>query len=137
MALMALYEAPLQMLCDAPTKYEKNMESFQFMAATPVVWDDAVGLAGDPDSMAAVARRSRDGSWYVAAITDSTARNWTLDTSLFLKEGEWAAEIFRDAPSSDVKPCEYVHENKVVKAGEKMSFKFVRGGGCVIKFVRK
>jgi alpha-glucosidase len=137
MALMALYEAPLQMLCDAPTKYEKNMESFQFMAATPVVWDDAVGLAGDPDSMAAVARRSRDGSWYVAAITDSTSRNWTLDTSLFLKEGEWAAEIFRDAPSSDAKPCEYVHENKVVKAGEKMSFKFVRGGGCVIKFVRK
>ena len=137
MALMALYEAPLQMLCDAPTKYEKNMESFQFMAATPVVWADVVGLDGDMDSMAAVARRSRDGSWYVAAITDSNSRDWTLDTAKFLKEGEWAAEIFRDAPSSDTKPCEYIHENKVVKAGEKLNFRFARGGGCVIKFVRK
>jgi alpha-glucosidase len=135
MAMMAMYEAPLQMLCDSPTKYEKNMESFKFMSETPVVWDETKGLGGCPDSFAAIARRSGK-TWYAAAITDSKSRDFELDTS-FLCPGEWKAEIFRDAPSSDVKPCEYVHENKVVKAGEKMSFKFVRGGGCVIKFVRK
>lgn len=137
MALMALYEAPLQMLCDAPTKYEKNLESFRFMAATPVVWADSIGLAGCPDSMAAVARRSFDGSWYVAAITDSKARDWTLDTSAFLKDGEWTAEIFRDAPTSEKSPVDYIHEFKTVKSGDKIDFHMIRGGGCVVKFVRK
>ena len=41
MAMMVMYDAPLQMLCDSPTKYEKNMESFLFMAKTPV-WADVV-----------------------------------------------------------------------------------------------
>ena len=63
MALMALYEAPLQMLSDSPTKYEKNMECFSFMAKTPVVWDDTIGLGGCPESFAAVARRDKCGSW--------------------------------------------------------------------------
>ena len=46
MALMALYEAPLQMLCDSPTQYLKNKECFAFMAQTPVTWDETVGLDG-------------------------------------------------------------------------------------------
>ena len=33
---MALYEAPLQMLCDSPAKYRRNRESLAFMAAMPV-----------------------------------------------------------------------------------------------------
>jgi alpha-glucosidase len=135
MAMMALYEAPLQMLCDSPTKYEKNMESFKFMAATPVVWDDTVGLAGDPDSFAAVARKAKDGSWYAAAIGDSNLREFILDTS-FLSSGTWNAEIFRDAPDSSTNPKNYVHEKIKVKAGEKIPVKMARGGGYVVKFTK-
>ena len=134
MAMMAMYEAPLQMLCDSPTKYEKNIESFRFMAATPVVWDDTLGLGGDPDSYAAVARRKGD-VWYAAAMTDATAREIVFDTA-FLGGGEWKAEIFRDAPDSDVKATAYVHETKSVKAGEKMSVKTAKGGGFVMRFTK-
>ena len=135
MAMMAMYEAPLQMLCDAPTKYEKNMECFSFMAATPVVWADTVGLGGCPDSFAAVARKSHDGAWYAAAITDANAREITVDTAKFLGAGEWKAEIFRDAPDCDVEPVKYLHETKTVKAGEKLVFKTAPGGGFVVRFV--
>ena len=58
MALMALYEAPLQMLCDSPTQYLKNKECFTFMAQTPVTWDETIGLAGEPDKS-----RSRCAAW--------------------------------------------------------------------------
>ena len=135
MAMMAMYEAPLQMLCDSPTNYEKNMECFSFMAKTPVVWDATVGLGGCPDTFAAVARRAKDGSWYAAVITDSEAREWTLDTA-FLGEGEWTAEIFRDAPESGVDACRYVHENLTVKAGEKIPVRMAPGGGFVARFAR-
>ena len=134
MAMMAMYEAPLQMLCDSPTKYEKNMESFKFMAETPVVWDDTVGLGGDIDTYAAVARRKGD-VWYAAAMTDSNEREIVIDTA-FLGSGEWKAEIFRDAPECNAEPSKYVHETKSVKANEKMTFKAAKGGGFVVRFTK-
>ena len=136
MAMMVAYEAPLQMLSDSPTNYEKNMECFAFMAATPVVWADTVGLGGCPRKFAAVARKAKDGAWYAAALNASEAREFTLDTS-FLGSGNWTAEVFRDAADSDSAPTHYVHEKgKSVKAGEKIVFRMAKGGGFVVKFVK-
>ena len=134
MAMMALYEAPLQMLCDAPTKYERESECFSFMVAVPVVWDDTIGLGGSPDSFAAIARKSRDGTWYAAAITNAKGRDFILDTS-FLGSGEWTMETFRDADDADVSPMHYVHEQgKRVKAGDRFEFRMAPGGGLVVRF---
>jgi len=133
MALMALYEAPLQMLSDSPTKYEKNMECFSFMAKTPVVWDATVGLGGCPESFAAAARKAKDGSWFAAAISNKEARDFAFKTD-FLEAGTWKAEIFRDAGDADENPMKYIHETKTVKAGEELSFHMASGGGFVVRF---
>lgn len=133
MALMSLYEAPLQMLSDSPTHYEQNMECFSFMAKVPVVWDDVVGLGGCPECFAAAARKAKDGSWYAAAITNKDARDFDLDTS-FLGEGEWKAEIFRDDPACDDEPQKYVHETASVKAGDRLAFHLASGGGFIVRF---
>ena len=135
MALMALYEAPLQMLSDSPTKYEKNMECFAFMAKTPVVWDATVGLGGCPESFAAVARKAKDGSWFAAAISNKEARDFAFKTD-FLEAGTWKAEIFRDAGDADENPMKYIHETKTVKAGEELSFHMASGGGFVVRFTK-
>ena len=136
MAMMVLYEAPLQMLSDSPTNYEKNMECFSFMAATPVVWDETVGLGGCPRKFAAVARKAKDGSWYAAAINAGEAREIVLDTA-FLGGGEWTAEIFRDAADSDGVPTHYVHESGLgIRSGEKKSVHMAPGGGLVVKFTK-
>ena len=133
MAMIPMFEAPLQMLCDSPTNYEKNMESFKFMAATPVVWDDTVALGGTPDTFAAIARKGKDGSWYAAGINNWDPRKFKFSTK-FLGEGEWKAEIFRDRESSDVQPETYVHETVTVKAGSDMEVAMSGGGGFVIRF---
>ena len=135
MALMALYEAPLQMLSDSPTKYEKNMECFAFMAKTPVVWDDTIGLGGCPESFAAAARKAKDGSWYAAAISNKESRDFAFKTC-FLGGGEWKAEIFRDAGDADENPTKYIHETKTVKAGDELSFHMASGGGFVVHFTK-
>ena len=132
MAMMALYEAPLQMLCDAPTKYERNMECFSFMAKTPVVWDAVVGLGGSPETFAAVARKAKDGAWYAAAISNNEARDFAFKAD-FLSAGEWRAEIFRDADDS-AEPTKYVHETKAVKSGEELAFHMAPGGGFIVRF---
>ena len=133
MAMMALYEAPLQMLCDSPAKYARNAECLSFMAATPVVWDDTAGLGGTPDTYAAAARKAKDGSWYAAGISNQEARDAEIDTS-FLGEGEWAVEAFRDAAESDVEPTAYVHERFAAAAGDRLRFHMAPGGGFVARF---
>ncbi len=135
MAMMALYEAPLQMLCDSPTNYEKNMECFSFMAATPVVWGDTVALGGTPDTVAACARRAKDGAWYASGIASAAAQDFTVDTS-FLGGGEWKAESFTDAADADREPTKYVHETRAVRAGEKIPVRMAPGGGFIMRFTK-
>jgi hypothetical protein len=43
----------------------------------------------------------------------------------------------RDAPNADVEPAKYVHEKKVVKAGDKFAVHMAPGGGFVVKFTKK
>ena len=135
MAMMVAYEAPLQMLSDSPTKYEKNMECFSFMSKVPTVWADTVGLGGCPDSYFAIARQAKGGAWYAAALNNAESRDTVIDTA-FLGAGTWTMEIFRDAPDADAQPTHYVHETKTVKAGDKVSLHFAPGGGFVAKFTK-
>lgn len=136
MAMMVLYEAPLQMLSDSPTKYERNMECFSFMAATPVVWSDTVGLGGCPRRFAAVARKAKDGSWYAAAIASGERQDVTIDTG-FLGDGRWSVEAFSDADDAAVHPAHYVHSTgRTVKGGEKLAYRLAPGGGLVLKFTK-
>ena len=135
MAMMVVYEAPLQMLSDSPTKYERNMECFSFMSKVPTTWADTVGLGGTPDTFFAVAREAHDGAWYAAALGNASEHDVTIDTK-FLGAGEWKAEVFRDAADSDTAPTHYVHETKTVKAGDKLAFPLAKGGGFAVKFSR-
>ena len=135
MAMVALFEAPLQMLCDSPSNYECNAECFRFMAGVPTTWADVRGLGGTPDTVAACARKAKDGAWYAAGIGVSSAQDFAFDTS-FLGAGEWTAEIFRDAPDSDVAPTRYVHETRRLRAGDRLAFRLAPAGGFVVKFMR-
>ena len=135
MAMMTLCEAPLQMLCDSPTRYEKNMECFRFMAAVPVVWDDTVGLGGTPETFAAVARRKGE-VWYAAGISSAAAHDFELDTG-FLGAGNWSAEIFRDAPDSVAEPTKFVRDTRSVRAGDRILFRMAPGGGFTVRFTKQ
>ena len=136
MAMMALYEAYLQMLCDSPTSYEQNEECFRFMAGVPVTWNATVGLGGCPETMAAAARKAKDGSWYAAGLCTKKPRAYEIDTS-FLGGGDWTAEIFRDAPDANEHPTHYIHETKNVKSGDKVPVPMSVGGGFIVKFSRR
>ena len=133
-AMMALYFAPLQMLCDSPTKYERNMECFSFMAGMPTVWDETRALGGSPDSHVAVARRKGD-VWYAAGITNADWRYFVLDTS-FLGDGEWDMEIFKDSSSSDDSPETYIHTRLGIRAGERITIRMAAGGGFAARFTK-
>ncbi len=134
LAMMAAYEAPLQMLADSPTAYERNRECLDYLAATPTTWDDTVGLGGDFDSFAAVARR-KGKTWYASILNSWTEREVEFPLA-FLGSGEWKAEIFRDAGDSNERPEHYVREFKRVSAKGNFRVHLAQGGGLAVKFTK-
>lgn len=135
MAMMSMYEAPLQMLCDSPTQYLRNRECFSFMAKVPVVWDETIGLAGEMEEYAVVARRRGD-EWYVSAINSWAPRK--IEIALpFLGDGKWKAEIFADGINADRDATDYTKTSSTVTSATKITAELAPGGGWTARFVRK
>ena len=134
MALMSLYEAPLQMLCDSPTQYIRNQECTDFMVKVPTVWDETIGLAGSVESYAVIARRKGD-VWYLSAIGNWEPRELTLDLG-FLK-GRYTAEIFADGINADRDATDYTRAVQTVQGGQKLTVKLAAGGGWTARLTPK
>ena len=90
MAMYTTFEAPLQMMADSPTKYMQNQECTDFIAQIPTTFDETVALDGQLGEYLVIARKKGD-VWYVAAMTDWTPRDLTIDLS-FLGEGQFFAD---------------------------------------------
>ena len=127
MAMYATFEAPLQMLADSPTKYEREQECTDFISRIPTMYDETVAIDGRMGEYTVVARRKGD-TWYVAAMTDWTARNLAIDLS-FLGEGTYEAEIFSDGVNAEKEATDYKHTKQSVKAGDKLDVHLASGGG--------
>ncbi|MBO7487296.1 MAG: glycoside hydrolase family 97 C-terminal domain-containing protein, partial [Bacteroidales bacterium] len=139
LAEYVIFEAPLTMLCDAPTSYMAEPECLKWMAAIPTVWDQTVALDGRIGDYAAIAR-SKGGSWYVGAMTDWDARDLEIDLGAFLSDGTYRVEIFRDGPNADRTARDYVHENKTVtvsSSNRSMTIHMAPGGGWTARFTRQ
>ncbi|MFO7937949.1 MAG: glycoside hydrolase family 97 protein [Kiritimatiellia bacterium] len=126
MALMSIFEAPLQMLCDSPTQYMRNQECTDFMAAVPTVWDETVGMDGIVGEYAVLARR-RGKVWYISAITNWEARELTLDLSFL--SGGYNAEIFADGINADRDATDYRYVEKRLNGGSELKIRLAPGGG--------
>jgi len=134
MALMSLFEAPLQMLCDSPTQYIRKQECTDFMVKVPTVWDETIGLAGEIESYAVIARR-KGSVWYLSAISNWDSRELTLDLG-FLK-GNYTAEIFADGLNSDRDATDYTRTVQTVQGGQQLPVKLAAGGGWTARLTPK
>lgn len=105
MAMYILYDAPLQMLADSPTQYERNQECTDFIAQIPTTFDETVPLCGEMGEYVAIAKR-KGNRWYVAAMTNWTARTLTLPLSLLNNIGT-RAQVFRDGINADKEATDY------------------------------
>ena len=131
LAEYVIFDAPLTMLCDAPSNYLKEPECLRFISKVPTVWDETIALEGKAGEYVAVARRKGD-TWYVGAITDWDAREMTLDLSFI--EGAPLMEIFRDGVNAHRAARDFKQEWKDFPADGKVSLTMAPGGGWVAVF---
>ena len=133
-----IFEAPLTMLCDAPTSYLAEPECLKWMAAVPTVWDETVALAGQVGDYAAIARR-KGADWYAGAMTDWDARELQLDLAAFLPAGRYRMEYFCDGINADRAARDFRHATEEVTVSgphAPLTIKMAPGGGWTAKFTR-
>ena len=132
-AMFVVYESPLQMLCDSPTRYYKESECTQFISHIPVVWDETVPLKAKVSDYLAVARRNGD-EWYIGAMTDWSAREMTINLS-FLKEGRYKLQMIQDGINADRCAMDYKLDEKEISAGDEIIIKMAPGGGWAARII--
>ncbi len=134
MAMYTVFEAPLQMLADSPSRYVKEKECTDFIAQVPTVFDETVAIAGEVGEYIALARR-KGNTWFVAAMTNWTPRDCTIDLS-FLGKGNYQAEIFADGINADREASDYTKTTRTVSANDKIDIHMAPGGGWTARITR-
>lgn len=135
LAQYVVYDSPLQYLAGTPSDYRAEPEFTRVLAGIPTTWDETRPLQGEIGEYLAVARRKGD-AWYVAAMTDWTAR--TLDVPLsFLPAGEYTATVVADGANADRYAADYRIGSRVVGSKEALRIELAPGGGFVARIAPK
>ena len=126
-AMYTLFDAPLQMLADSPSKYMKEQETTNFISQIPTVFDETTALDGRIGEYVVMARR-KGSTWYIAAMTNWQPRDITIRLDM-LSEGTHQAEIFADGVNADRDATDYAKTKKAISRGELLQLKLASGGG--------
>ncbi len=134
-AMYVAFDAPLQMLADSPTQYEKEQETTDFISKIPTTFDETLPLDGKVGEYLAVAKR-KGTTWYVGALTNWNEKKMTIDLS-FLSDGYYEICIFMDGYNVDKNPQDYTILRKSVKAGDQLPIFMGKGGGWTAQITKK
>ncbi len=129
LAMYVVLENYLQMVCDYPEAYE-GQPGFKFIKEIPTTWDETKVIDAKVNEYILIARR-KDTDWYVGAITNHNARDLRVPF-LFLPEGKYVAEIYKDADDDDKDPNHLVTESINITKESVLTFHLSSGGGMAL-----
>lgn len=136
LAMYVVYESPLQMLCDNPTRYYKEPECMDFLGTVPATWDTTVVLQAKVGDYVALARRASNGDWYIGAMTDWTPRDLTLDLS-FLGQGSWTMDNWQDGINADRNAQDFKRvRGQAVTGTQTLTVHLAPGGGWAARITK-
>ncbi|HMU44802.1 MAG TPA: glycoside hydrolase family 97 protein [Chitinophagaceae bacterium] len=138
LALYVTMYSPLQMAADLPENYELYPDAFQFIKDVAVDWDDTKILEAEPGDYIVETRKAKGSdNWFLGAITDENARQFSVKTGFLDSDRFYYATIYRDADNADwqTNPEAYTIEKKLVNTNSVLSLKLAPGGGTAISFV--
>ncbi|MDR1680414.1 MAG: glycoside hydrolase family 97 protein [Prevotellaceae bacterium] len=129
LAEYVVFEAPLTMLCDNPSNYEREETCTRFIANIPTVWDETVALAGEVGSYVVIARR-KGTQWYIGAMTDWAPRTLQIPTD-FLSGKRYRVTILQDGVNAHRCASDYKIVEATLEKGGVLSARMAPGGGWV------
>lgn len=143
LAMYIAYYAPLTMLCDSPTNYEKEPEFTKFLAEIPTKWrlgrqfskDSKIGeyVQVMADNHIDTDEASRE--WYIAGLNGHKARKATIQLSPMYRVK--SVEVYVDGDNAKRDGSDYKHytisKEEYYKNKGVIKVKMAPGGGFVIR----
>ena len=131
-ALYLVIDSPFTMLCDTPSRYEKEQETTDFLCSLPRCYEQTLCILGEMGEYVVMARRSGE-DWYVGGLTNWTPRELEVPLG-FLPEGEWDAQLFCDGANAGHTATDYsLTAMKLCGGSGSLPVKLAPGGGFVLK----
>ena len=127
LAMYVVYESPLQMLADSPSRYLQEPEIMEFLGPVPTVWDETRVIDAKIGDYVVVARR-RGNQWWVGAMTDWTERDIEFDLA-FLPTGTFQVNAYQDGPNVGRLGNDYKKTTTEVNKSSKLKIHLASGGG--------
>ena len=131
LAMFTMYYAPLEMLADSPTEYEKEPEILQYLAEMPNTWDETIPLDGKIGEFAIIARR-KGTTWYVAGMNNWKERTIKIPLD-FLPKEDYKVILFQDGVNANRIGNDYKKKTFVLKNDSLLEVKMANGGGFTLK----
>ena len=131
MAMYTVFDAPLQMLSDKPSLYERFPECTDFISKVPTVFDDCRTLQGEMGEYIVTAKR-KGATWFVGAMTSWKERELELKLD-FLDNATYKAVIFRDGVNAKKIASDYKRVVETLPSDRKVSLSMAPGGGWVAR----
>lgn len=126
-AMYTIFDAPLQMMADSPTKYEHEQPTTDFIRQIPTVFDEIKVIDGRIGEYIVLAKR-KGSTWYLAAMTDWTPRDMEIPLNM-LSAGTHNAEIFADGINADRDATDYCKLQQQVGQNDVIKIHLAPGGG--------
>ncbi len=107
----------------------------EFLKAVPSVWDVTVPLEAKVGDYVVMARKAKNGDWYLGGMTDWTAREIKVSAS-FLAEGNYKMLVWKDGINADRNARDFKMETLEVNKNSVITLPMAKGGGYVARFVK-
>lgn len=136
LAMVVVYDSPIQFFSGNPSQGLLQPDYMEFLGNIPTIWDQTIILDAKVAEYILTARKSEQ-DWYVAAMTDWTARDITLNFD-FLDEGAaYNVEICKDGINADRYASDYQMDSFRVKKMNTMTIHLAPGGGFLMKLKKQ
>ncbi len=126
-----IYLAPLNMMCDTPTNYEKNQSTTDFIASIPTTWDETRVLEGKIGEYIVTLRR-KGKDWYLGGLNNWEARDICIDLSTLTGLQSGQLSIFKDGVNAARNAEDFTIEHMPLSEAP-TDIHMAPGGGFVIK----
>jgi alpha-glucosidase len=132
LALFVVYDNPMPIFSGNPSQAEKEPEFMRLLGSIPSTWDETKIIDGKVAEFIVTARK-KGNEWYIAGITDWTARQISLPLD-FLEPGiSYRLTICRDGVNAERYPADYeLLQQQTIRSDEPLSVKMAPGGGFLI-----
>lgn len=135
LAMFVVYDDPLPIFSGNPSQGYLEPKFMELLGSIPSGWDTTVIADAKVGEYIVTARR-KNNDWFIAGMTDSSARDINIDLS-FLNNGNYKATICKDGINADRNAMDYAIEEKLVTAHDSLQIHLAPAGGFLVRLYKK